>query len=156
MPRGGARRNAGRKPKLTDGERFTIGAKCESRQQEEYRLKAKAEIARARVNVAKEWAKAKAVPVSQRKRWFDSEAGREHLEDVEFALREDQGISPDDPHEPIRLSRIETKRPKGPSAEIIREIANRESKNRKTYISEHMVERCWTEFRKLQKSLNKT
>lgn len=156
MPRGGARRNAGRKPKLTDWERFTIGAECESRWQKAYRLKAKAEIAGARLIVAEEWAKAKAVPVSQRKGWIDSEAGREYLEDVKFALRTDQGILPDDPREPARLSRIETKRPKGPSTKIIREIANRESEKRKTHISEHMVERCWTKFRKLQKNLNKT
>jgi hypothetical protein len=156
MPRGGARKNGGRKPKLTVEERLAIGARCESRQQEAYRIKAKTEIAGARRIVSKEWAKAKAVPVSQRKRWIDSEAGREHLEDVEYALREDQGISPDDQRDPVRLSRIEIKRPKGLSTKIICEIANRESEKRKTHISEHMVERCWTEFRKFEKSLNKT
>ncbi len=156
MPRGGARRNAGRKPKLTDRERFTIGAECESRQQEAYRLKAKAEIAGARVNVAKEWAKAKAVPVAQRNKWINSEAGREYHDDVEFALREDQGILPDDPRDPARVSRIVIKRPKGPSTEIIREMAKRESEKRKTHISKDMIERCWTYFRKMQNRLDET
>ena len=156
MPRGGARRNAGRKPKLTDWERFTIGAECESWWQEAYRIKREAESAGARLIVAKEWAKAKAVPVPQRPGWIDSQAGRDHPDDVWYALREDQGIPPGDPREPARLSRIKTKRPKGPSAEIIREIANRESEKRKTHISEHMVERCWTKFRRLQKRLNET
>ena len=150
MPRGGARKNAGRKPKLTDEEQLWIGAECESRQQKANRGKEKPGIAGKRRGVAKEWAKAKAVPISERKEWIDSEAGREYLEDVEFALREDQGILPDDPCDPARVSRIEIKRPKGPTTKIIRRVANRES------ISEHTVKRCWTEYRKMLARLNET
>ena len=107
MPRGGARQNAGRKPKLTPLDRIAIGAECESRLQKAYQGKARAEFSKKRRNVAKERAKANSIPVPERQAWGNSQAGRDYLDDIEFALREDQGISPDDPHDSDRVSRIE-------------------------------------------------
>ena len=153
MPRGGRRAGAGRRSVLTDMERFAIGARCEERWRAAAQANEDAAIAKATPRVQQEWAKARAVPVSERKAWLSSYAGREHLDDVEFALREDQRIEAEDELEAARHVRIRVKRPKGQRQRIIEAVAADESVRRGVRISARMVERCWKEFRAVQRSL---
>ncbi len=90
--------------------------------------------------------------MSERKAWLSSDAGRDYLDDVEFALHEDQRIE-DDELEAARLVRIRVKRPKGQRQRIIEAVAADESVRRGVRISARMVERCWKEFRAVQRSL---
>lgn len=153
MPRGGKRAGAGRKPGRTFSllDRFRIGGHCERlwrevcKENEERAISERLRIAR------KEWVKAQAVPVSDRKRWLGSKDHKEYLEDVEFALREDQGISADDSIKPDRVVRIHPKRPKGPRNSIIKQVAEEETRRLGRRVSERMVLECWKEFRRLEK-----
>lgn len=151
MPRGGARENAGRKPKLTFEERLEIGSECEERWREADKANIEAEFAKTTQNVSKEHAKANQVPVHERKAWLKSQAGRDYKDDVSLALREDQDISDEEERDRPRILQITVKRPKGPGKQIIQQVAAQESKRLNREISIHMVKRCWAEFRKLQR-----
>lgn len=145
MPRGGRRPGAGRKRKLTALQRWRVGARCQELWREEIRTSQDKAIAKATERVRREWERARSVPVSERADWLESEEGQEYLEDVEFALREDQQIPPEDSRAANRLLRLISKRPKGPGPKIVTQVASEFG------LAERMVERCWDEFRKLDK-----
>ena len=142
--RGGRRPGAGRKPKMSLLKRIGIGGRCER----EWRgLIAKRLDAKARAESPEyfeEVQRAREVPVSERRRWLE-ENGELHSYDVDAALRADQGTG-DDP--PSRYMRVTVKRPKGGERRaIIKKIAA------ETGLSESAVDRCWKEFRAVEKDL---
>lgn len=153
MPRGGKRSGAGRPATIPDQwERFAIGAQCEALWRSEICARREAEERRLTSIVSREWAKAEAVPVRDRAVWIRSQAGEDHREDVEYALREEQG-TPDDA-EPSRLLSVKIARPKGPAKEILAAVAAAQSTARGRPISTATVQRCWTEYRSLAKELS--
>lgn len=232
MPRGGKRAGAGRKPgrKFPLLDRLRFGAHCERFWREAYKENEERAISEKLREVRKEWAKAQAVPVSDRKRRLGSKDHKVYLEDVEFALCEDQGIAgkvfllellatgpvplkrvkakateaeflwatvqraqkalgivatkeggffgiqtdapkwvwqlpktnPESLNEllqsygadsPDRVVRIRPKRPKGPRNSIIKQVAKEETRRLGKRVSKCEVRRCWTEFRKFEKTL---
>ncbi len=95
MPRGGKRAGAGCKPgrTLPQLERMRIGGHCERLWREACKENEEQAVSEKLREVRKEWAKAQAVPVSDRKRWLGSKKHEKYLENVEFALCEDQDIA---------------------------------------------------------------
>ncbi|MPY75293.1 MAG: hypothetical protein GEU87_13635 [Alphaproteobacteria bacterium] len=123
-----------------------IGALCE--RQHRAACAAAAEIITAnKTRLAREqWAKARAIPVGDRKTWVRSMAGADYLDDVRFAIQEDQGIDfVDDDRDPDRVMRIAVKRPKNLRQKIIAAVALQ------CGIKEGAVSRYWKEFRRMEK-----
>ena len=125
-------------------ERFVVGGKCE-RQWDIACRNAKATAISASTKFVRDpWSKAKAIPIHERKRWHESLAGKDYLDDVRFAMQEDQGINlVADDADPARVVRIAPKRPKGLRPSIIDEVA------KKYDITPRMAEKCWKAFRAL-------
>lgn len=142
MPSGGKRKGAGRKPKLEPMARLAVGAHCERLWSDEYEAKLAKEVDASLVNVHNEHKSAHRIPIKERKAWVKSEAGQNHIEDVEDALRLDQGLSDEDI--PSRLIQVKAKRPKGIRSKIMKAVAEAEG------ISPRMAESCWKEFRRFQ------
>ncbi len=150
MPRGGRRVGAGRKPRLTYFEKLAIGAQCERLWREVCQRAEKDAIDQATFRAREQWAKAAAVPRGERQAFIESRYFQDdYLDDVRFALKEDQGIEPvDDDREPDRVVTIRPARPKGHRTRIISKIAGERG------ASERMVERCWKEFRAVQRRID--
>ena len=147
MPRGGARKGAGRhkgSTKLSFMKCLQVGMACERAWRELVQINVKSALTDINNNVAREWAKAKDIPKEERKKWLGSEEGQNYLDDVNFALQTDQNL--DDEEEPTRVLRIIPKRPKGHRKRIIAEVSQRYS------ISERMAETCWKKYRSFEKS----
>ena len=138
MTRGGKRPGAGRKPKLTFLQKFSIGGEVESRWRLEWDKSTQQELKRKTVALRKEWKKVQEMPVAERKGWLKSYAYELHQEDIEFALEED-GLS--------RVHKVTPKRPKGPLKDIIQTVAQERG------LSFEMVRKCHILFRKVEKEL---
>jgi hypothetical protein len=85
------------------------------------------------------------VPVAKRRAWVAAEhekrarGGDSFFEDVEDAMRLDQGIDDDRP--PSRLLRIAVRRPWGLRPRVIADVA------KELGVSARIVERAWKQFR---------
>jgi hypothetical protein len=182
MPRGGPREGAGRKPQVDPADRIWIGQICETLWREAIRSKEARARDQATEIVNREWNKIPRVPrpwfsleldkdspepvpppldvrrrAEARKdfaRWRGSYGFKQHSEEVEEALKEQQGTSGDIDQKAKRLYRPNVRRPKGPAKEIIRKVSRSETEKRGTFVSEATVERCWTEYRKVVRSLD--
>ena len=155
--RGGRREGAGRKRVLDEWERLAVGGRCEEvwrEMSEDARLK---HVSARTTHVQAVWDEARAIPVSERRKWIKSHAFRDYLEDVEFALQSDDGISPPEneagevePGIEIRADRlldVTVPRLKGYRQDIIDRIAADETRLRGHDVSSNLVKLCWKEFR---------
>jgi hypothetical protein len=104
-------------------------------------------------NASNEWARVRNVPVSERKRWRRTYEGREHGENVVYALREDQGIGAESRRRPSRIIRIVPTRLKGVRKRILEQVSASQSARFGKAISPRMVEKCWKEFRRIEAKL---
>ena len=147
MARGGRRVGSGRKAVVDELGRLTIGACCERLWRAAARALHQDAITEAAEHVAKEFEKLRAIPQAARAKWLKSEAYKTHVEDVEFALREQQGIDAWDDKQPSRLLPVVAKRPKGLRGEIMMQLATERG------VSVRLVESCWKEFRQIEKRL---
>ena len=156
MPRGGKRTGAGRKAGRTFSklDRWRFGAHCERLWRAAGKENEERAVTKKHPIVRRIWAKAQAVPATDRKSWLESVEGGEYLEDVESALCEEQGIpfDPDDPDtRPDRVMSIRPTRPKGLRKFIIWQVAKEETERLGRDVSERMVLECWKEFRRIEK-----
>jgi len=151
MPRGGARKKPGPKPKLEWIDKISVGARFEELWREKKLANEIAAVSAATETVAVEWSKVQAIPVSERKKWLASAAYDDHVENVEYALQQDQGLQ--DHETPSRIVQIKPKRLNGLRKQIIAEVATLESFERGVEITPRMVETCLKEFRKLEQEL---
>ena len=152
MPRGGKREGAGRHPTLGFADRLTIGSECEHRQ----RLEAEAGLQAARDQLFgksdydEQIARLHAIPVSERKGFFDTCEGQDHAEEIEFARREMAGIDAHDPSQAPRVFRLRAPRPYGVRNRIEAEVAEWATERYGKRISTRLVKTCWDEFRSFQ------
>ena len=145
MPSGGKRAGAGRKRILTDCQEGWIGARCaELWEAELEKARAKAFEALAPAYL-EEVAKAQSVPIDQRAQWLRSQAFEYHQDDIDSAIREDQGIT-DEEVEASRFVRIIPKRPYGRRAAIIAQVAAEASARYGTPIKASFVADAWKQF----------
>jgi len=145
--RGGKRPGAGRKPKLTELQRLRVGGHCERLWREAAEKKLQSAIAERSAAVQETYERARWVPLKDRGHWISSDAGEEYLDDVDFALREEQQITADNSTPPSRLLTVHVARPKGVHDEIVAKVAQHYR------ISERLTQTCWDEFRRIEKRL---
>ena len=157
MSRGGERRGSGRKPGSVHsfGQMMMVGARCEWLQNA--LAEKRSEDIRQKITACqREQLKTlRGVPILLRKRWLESHSGKEYVEDMDLARREDQGLdlAPIEPEEPIILPPGESE----PNRFILVEasawgarknIIHRVSKYYD--LNESTVERFWKLFRRMQ------
>jgi len=154
MPRGGRREGAGRRRRLSLLERVRIGARCErlwrAAHSEALRdlLDSKTEQAR------HQWRKAQEIPIHQRNRWLKSQDGEDYVEDVRGAMQEDQGIDlVDDDADPSPVISVDLKFPRGERQAIIKRVSAEMSDELGRLIGPGAVDKCWKEFRRLERLL---
>lgn len=146
MPRGGARKGAGRKPVLNLEERWALGAQCEGLWQDEIRARRDAKGRKAYEDVDEEYRRVQASLRRRGTSWLRSEAGMQALADVEIARRERLGLSDDEVLPAV--NRISAPRPKRLRAEIIAQVALASN------ISPRRAEACWKEFRQMARRVS--
>jgi hypothetical protein len=149
MSKGGAGRGQGRKPVLTEYERISVGSRCERIWRIKIEDRLREVIAKETSIVRQLWEQANAVPPPDREAWLRSQDGWDYIDDVEFALREQFGISPDDPRPAPRMIQLTAPRPLGTRQSIISIVAAEESAARHKSISNRLVEACWKEYRQM-------
>ena len=139
MPRGGARRGAGRPTKLNDLDRLVIGQAVETRIRESLGREVAKRVEAATREQQLIWARARAVPISERPNFaksIHSGRGDPYLEDLEIARREDQGVDADDEQTPSQHLHVQAALPRGEVKRIVKEVADEWA------ISTDMVRRC--------------
>ena len=145
---GGKRKGAGRKPKWDLLFKLRVGQDCESlfRQEEELaKKKAIDEHFSTETDIKNVWDKVHKIPIPRRSNWLKSEAGDQHISDIEEELETlratTANISP-----ASRLLKIPTKPPRGSRLRIISEIAEKYS------LSAKQVDNLWQEYRRFERS----
>ena len=145
---GGKRKGAGRKPKWDLLFKLRVGQDCESlfRQEEELaKKKAIDEHFSTETDIKNVWDKVHKIPIPRRSNWLKSEAGDQHISDIEEELETlratTANISP-----ASRLLKIPTKPPHGSRLRIISEIAKKYS------LSAKQVDNLWQEYRRFERS----
>ena len=145
---GGKRKGAGRKPKWDLLFKLRVGQDCESlfRQEEELaKKKAIDEHFSTETEIKNVWDKVHKIPIPRRSTWLKSEAGDQHISDIEEELETlratTANISP-----ASRLLKIPTKPPRGSRLRIITEIAEKYS------LSAKQVDNLWQEYRRFERS----
>ena len=145
---GGKRKGAGRKPKWDLLFKLRVGQDCESlfRQEEELaKKKAIDEHFSTETEIKNVWDKVHKIPIPRRSNWLKSEAGDQHISDIEEELETlratTANISP-----ASRLLKIPTKPPRGSRLRIISEIAEKYS------LSAKQVDNLWQEYRRFERS----
>ncbi len=146
---GGKRKGAGRKPKW--GIHFLITRRARLRKsfrQEEEVAKKKAidEHFRTDSDLSELWRSVNMVPISSRSNWLKSEAGDQHISDIEDELKAFRAVSANI-SPASRLLKIPTKPPRGSRLRIISEIAEKYS------LSAKQVDNLWQEYRRFERSL---
>ena len=146
---GGKRKGAGRKPKWDPLFKLRVGQDCENlfRQEEELaKKKAIDEHFSTKTDIKNVWDKVHKIPIPRRSNWLKSEAGDQHISDIEEELETlratTANISPTS-----RLLKIPTKPPRGSRLRIISEIAEKYS------LSAKQVDNLWQEYRRFERSL---
>lgn len=153
--RGGKRAGAGRQPNLTPIEELEVGAACEQRWlaiieasittvQAEYFLKS---------DYIQQMATVNSTPIEDRSAYLQSSAFEQHQDDVEFARREMTGMAPDDPALAPVVVTLSAKRPKGPRAKILKEIAEATTQRLGKPITLRTIETAWKRYRSLRTRL---
>ena len=145
---GGKRKGAGRKPKWDPLFKLRVGQDCENlfRQEEELaKKKAIDEHFSTETDIKNVWDKVHKIPIPRRSNWLKSEAGDQHISDIEEELETlratTANISP-----ASRLLKIPTKPPRGSRLRIISEIAEEYS------LSAKQVDNLWQEYRRFERS----
>lgn len=159
MRRGGRRQGAGRKPVLPDETaRLWIGSRCEELWRSAHHKALKTAVESKTATVQAEYAKARAIPVPERAKWLKSHAGLTYLEDVAFAIAEQENLPADgeDEEAPGALVHVSVPRLKGERKRIIKAVAIESAERFETHVSERLVASHWAEFRKLEQALRGT
>ena len=117
-------------------------------------------VAKATAIVQVEYAKLRAVPVPERKKWQKSQAWKDYLDDFRFALQTQQATlddseprdhsEPPDDIMPGALITVSAPRPKGKRKSIIAQVSAEETTRYGVKVSMRLVEACWKEFRREQ------
>lgn len=154
MRRGGRREGAGRKPILDEDQRLLIGSRCQQLWEDKQHDALMAHSQEGSKLIQVEYDKINKIPIHERKAWGDSEAQQDHLDNIEFALREAQGIDADDDRMPSSVTNYSVPRIKGQRKPIIIQVADESSIDYGIFISERTVEACWKEWRKVLKEIN--
>ena len=151
--RGGRRLNAGRKPILSDLQRFCVGMQCEGDFKAAAAAKQKAEIERvlAQSDYDAVIAKVHTIPVHKRKEWLQSQEYDAHCADIELELHALAGTDPDGGQDAPRLFTVFPQRPTGVRNDIIEKVAADWATRIGKPISISTVTRCWEEARELLK-----
>jgi hypothetical protein len=145
---GGKRKGAGRKPKWDLLFKLRVGQDCESlfRQEEEVaKKKAIDEHFRTDSDLSELWRSVNMVPISHRRHWLKSEAGDQHISDIEDELKAFRAVSANI-SPASRLLKIPTKPPRGTRLRVISEIAEKYS------LSAKQVDNLWQEYRRFERS----
>lgn len=164
---GGARRGAGRPPKLTDEQRLWIGADCEGafRAATQVRMKrATEDLFEFRSEFKEVIRQVNQTPLAGRRaflrgddfKWHESEVRMELAQILEnLPVGWDIGES-DDPNDPMgRWLRLRSIKPQGVRDGIIAAVAADWSKRVGFKIPESTVSKCWDWVRSIRKSLIK-
>jgi len=136
---GGKRENAGRTALMAQFDRWAVGQQCEELWRQECQAAQDKAVEVATKTAAVEWKKVNEIPVTERSDWLDGHSASAHRDDVEFAMRTDQGIDieatanehePQDDREPSRVLRLQPPRPKGVRKKIMVQVSATESASR--------------------------
>jgi len=145
---GGKRKGAGRKLKWDLLFKLRVGQDCESlfRQAEELaKKKAIDEHFSTETDIKNVWDKVHKIPIPRRSNWLKSEAGDQHISDIEEELETLRAVSANI-SPASRLLKIPTKPPRGSRLRIISEIAEKYS------LSAKQVDNLWQEYRRFERS----
>lgn len=161
MPKGGAGKGQGRKPRLAEWDRLAVGIRCRQLWTEAWQKNREVAVShQIRHDVESLWKTAQEIPVNRRPSWTRSEAFEDHQAEVRIAIHKARGVPPipDDIHhpeyakieavyesEPNRL--VKVRRPKGVWRGIFEKVAQEFG------VSQRMVERCWKEYRALEREM---
>lgn len=154
MARGGSRAGAGRPPVRTWMEGFEIGQACEVLWREASNAafeERKRQVFSFRTSIQSLWDSAKAIPLSRRKAWLESEGYKEdHVGDLETWLHKLAGTPFDDvtgtyPGPAPRGLTISVRPPKGTRGRIIAQVAAQFD------ISSDTANRLWKAYRRFER-----
>lgn len=165
---GGKREGSGRKKLLTDDQRLWVGSSCEEFWRKALKRNLDAELAERSKNSSKVRLLAQAIPIGKRREWLQKIAGQEYLEDLGFAICEDSGQvidvnidikteyhkMADTDKKPLeKIIHVKAKQPKGARKQIISDMVHIVSSRYGCAVSKGTIEKCWKEFRQLEKAI---
>jgi hypothetical protein len=131
-------------------DRLTLGAECEARFQALWRKASEAlcDNDKSRRELDELRRRADQVPLGERADWLQSQAGQDHRDDVEFAIRE-RRKTPAFAEAVSAYYEYTAPRPKGVAQGICIEVAAEQNRGD---VGPRYVRRCWDEFRSFRKA----
>lgn len=150
---GGAREGAGRPRKLSEFERFEVGAACEAAYLDIMKQAKNTAIENVLSDYLEVQTRAVRVPVQDRRKFLRSEYGRQYLADVKEEVRAIVGFGSDRRLNPLRGVHLTFKPPPGTMRQILGAVSSDWSLRTGRIISESTVRDCWKEVRNIRDEL---
>ena len=156
--RGGKRPGAGRPAGTTvldAWEKIIVGAECQHRWRAELERKLQASQTEVfnRGDSHEVVARARVMPIDERKAWHSTYEGSDHRDDIEGAIKHKVGMPADSPKDAPRLLHIKTTLPYRMRQRILSEVAKWASHKFQKRVTKGLVDSAWKLVRRAERDV---